>query len=44
MDLAEELFTTPLNDATQVQHLLEGAMVLFLDDAHKSIAVIDEKK
>ena len=43
-DIAEELFTTPLNDATQVQHLLEGAMVLFLDDAHKSIAVIDEKK
>ena len=42
-DIAEELFTTPLNDATQVQHLLEGAMVLFLDDAHKSIAVIDEK-
>src|SRR6266478_4119669 len=43
-DIAEELFTTPLNDATQVQHLLEGALVLFLDDAHKSIAVIDEKK
>jgi nickel-dependent lactate racemase len=43
-DIAEELFTTPLNDATQIQHLLEGAMVLFLDDAHKSIAVIDEKK
>ena len=43
-DIAEELFTTPLNDVTQVQHLLEGAMVLFLDDAHKSIAVIDEKK
>src|SRR5437762_10054636 len=40
-DVAEELFTTPLNDAGQAQHLLEGNAVLFLDDAHKSIAVLD---
>jgi hypothetical protein len=40
-DLAEELFTTPLQDAGQAQHLLEGKGVLFLEDAHKSIAVLD---
>jgi nickel-dependent lactate racemase len=40
-DLAEELFTTPLKDAGQAQHLLEGKGVLFLEDAHKSIAVLD---
>jgi nickel-dependent lactate racemase len=40
-DLAEELFTTPLRDAGQAQHLLESSSVLFLEDAHKSIAVLD---
>ena len=40
-DVAEELFTTPLNDAGQAQHLLEGNAVLFLDDDHKIIAVLD---
>jgi nickel-dependent lactate racemase len=40
-DVAEELFTTPLKDAGQAQHLLEGSKVLFLEDAHKSIAVLD---
>lgn len=40
-DVAEELFTTPLTDPSQVVPLLQGAEVLFLDDAHKSIAVVD---
>jgi nickel-dependent lactate racemase len=40
-EIAEELFTTPLTDASQVAPLFQGAHVLFLDDAHKSIAVID---
>jgi nickel-dependent lactate racemase len=40
-DVAEELFTTPLTDPGQVVPLLQGADVLFLDDAHKSIAVAD---
>jgi nickel-dependent lactate racemase len=40
-EVAEELFTTPLTDAGQVVPLLHGVDVLFLDDAHKSLAVID---
>ena len=40
-EVAEELFTTPLTEPGQVIPLLQGADVLFLDDAHKSIAVMD---
>jgi len=41
---AEELFTTPLTNASQVQSLMEEGDILFLEDAHKSIAVIEEEK
>jgi nickel-dependent lactate racemase len=41
-DTAEELFATPLIDASQVQSLLGGADVLFLEDAHHSMAVVEE--
>jgi nickel-dependent lactate racemase len=40
-EVAEELFTTPLADPGQVGPLLQGADVLFLDDAHRSVAVVD---
>jgi hypothetical protein len=43
-DIAEELFTVPLANASQVQHLLAGVDVLFLEDAHKSIAVVEDGK
>jgi nickel-dependent lactate racemase len=40
-ETAEELFTTPLEHAGQAQRLLAGAgSVLFLDDAHKTLAVV----
>jgi hypothetical protein len=42
-DIAEELFTTPLSNPAQVQNLLGGVEVLFLEDAHKSIAVIEDE-
>jgi nickel-dependent lactate racemase len=41
-DIAEELFTTPLTSASQVQNLLNGVEALFIEDAHKSIAVIED--
>jgi nickel-dependent lactate racemase len=40
-EIAEELFTTPLRDPSQVVPLLQGTDVFFLEDAHKSIAVVD---
>jgi nickel-dependent lactate racemase len=41
-DVAEELFTTPLQQAGQVQRLLDaGGTWLFLDDAHKALAVVE---
>jgi nickel-dependent lactate racemase len=43
-EIAEELFTTPLSTASQAQRLLEAEEVLFLEDAHKSLAVIDDQK
>jgi nickel-dependent lactate racemase len=43
-DIAEELFTTPLSTASQAQRPLEAGEVLFLEDAHKSLAVIDDQK
>jgi nickel-dependent lactate racemase len=40
-ETAEELFTTPLEHAGQVQRLLgAGGSCLFLDDAHKTLAVL----
>jgi nickel-dependent lactate racemase len=42
---AEELFTTPLDHADQVQRLLEGeGTCLVLEDAHKVMAVLDEAR
>jgi len=41
-DVAEELFTTPLSSASQVQNLLKEAEVLFLEDANKSNAVVED--
>ena len=39
-EVAESLFATPLNGAAQVQRLLDAAPTcLFLDDAHKALAV-----
>lgn len=43
-EIAEELFTTPLSNASQVQNLLRGGEALFLEDAHKSLAVIEEEE
>jgi hypothetical protein len=43
-DIAEELFATPLANASQVQNLLKVGDILFLEDAHKSIAVVEEGK
>ena len=41
-DAVEELFATPLRDGAQVQRLLDaGGACLFLDDAHKGLAVIE---
>jgi nickel-dependent lactate racemase len=41
-EAAEELFTTPLDHAGQVQRLLTGeGAYLFLEDAHKVMAVAD---
>jgi nickel-dependent lactate racemase len=41
-DLAEELFTTPLEHARQVQRLLGAREAcLFLPDAHKALTVVD---
>jgi nickel-dependent lactate racemase len=42
-EIAEELFTTPLSTASQAQRLLAAGEVLFLEDAHKSLAVIDDQ-
>jgi len=40
-EITEELFATPLDDAKQVQRLLAGeGSCLFLDDAHKGLAVL----
>jgi nickel-dependent lactate racemase len=42
-DAAEDLFATPLEDAGQVQRLLDaGGTCLFLADAHKARAVLAE--
>jgi hypothetical protein len=39
---AEELFATPLQQARQAQRLLDaGGACLFLEDAHKTLAVIE---
>jgi nickel-dependent lactate racemase len=38
-ETAEELFTTPLDHAAQVQRLLAGGSYLVLPDAHKMLAV-----
>jgi nickel-dependent lactate racemase len=41
-EVAEELFTTPLEKASEVQRLLgANADVLFLPDAHKTLAVVE---
>jgi nickel-dependent lactate racemase len=40
-ETAEELFTTPLEHAGQVERLIRGAgSCLFLEDAHKTMAVV----
>ena len=40
-DAAESLFTTPLDNARQVERLLASAgKCLFLEDAHKTMAVL----
>jgi nickel-dependent lactate racemase len=42
-ETVEELFATPLHGAAQVQRLLDaGGSYLFLDDAHKAMAVLAE--
>jgi nickel-dependent lactate racemase len=42
-EIAEELFTVPLDNASQVQRLLEReGSYLFLPDAHKTLAVLAE--
>jgi nickel-dependent lactate racemase len=42
-ETAEELFTTPLEHAGQVQRLLaSGGSCLFLQDAHKTLAVLQQ--
>jgi nickel-dependent lactate racemase len=40
-ETAEELFVTPLENASQAQRLLTGGSALFLTDAHRSLAVIE---
>ena len=41
-DVAEELFTTPLQHAAEVQKLVGGdASCLFLPDAHKTLALVE---
>ncbi len=41
-DTVEDLFATPLRDGRQVQRLLNaGGACLFLDDAHKGLAVVE---
>jgi nickel-dependent lactate racemase len=41
-ETVEELFATPLNEARQVQRLLDaGGTCLFLQDAHKMLAVVE---
>ncbi len=41
-EVVEELFATPLHDASEVQRLLNaGGSCLFLPDAHKMLAVLD---
>lgn len=41
-EVAEELFTTPLEKAAEVQRLLGAdSSVLFLPDAHKTLAVVE---
>jgi nickel-dependent lactate racemase len=43
-DIVEELFCTPLDHAGQVQRLLDRqGSYLFLPDAHKTMAVLEEK-
>ncbi len=42
-DTVEELFATPLHGGGEVQRLLDaGGTILFLDDAHKGLAVVEE--
>jgi nickel-dependent lactate racemase len=41
-ETAEGLFTVPLDDASQVQRLVEGVgSILVLEDAHRTLAVVD---
>jgi hypothetical protein len=41
-EVAEELFTTPLENPRQVQRLLESnGTCVFLPDAHKTLAVVE---
>jgi hypothetical protein len=43
-ELLEELSATPLENAGQTQRLLDAAeSYLFLDDAHKAMAIVAEK-
>jgi nickel-dependent lactate racemase len=41
-DVVEELFATPLDNASQVQRLLGDGRCLFLPDADKSLVVVDK--
>jgi hypothetical protein len=42
VDMVEELFATPLENASQVQRLLDGkGKCLIIPDAHKSLAVVE---
>ena len=42
-ETAEDLFATPLQHAAQVQRLIDaGGSCLFLPDAHKALAVVEE--
>lgn len=43
-EVAEELFATPLSNAAQAQNLLRDADVLILEDAHKTLAVMENGK
>ena len=43
IDVAEELFTTPLDNVRQVQKLLQGSC-LFLPDAHRTMAAIKSQR
>lgn len=42
-ETAEELFTIPLDNAGQVQRLLGEGSVLYLADAHKTMAVTEDR-